>query len=67
VQIFGRSTNTLFKKIKQVHYGLTLTRPYRQCRVFGSKPGRLRWRRMYDIILCSPSPGTFESERITFK
>lgn len=50
----------LWRKRKRAH-----TNPYRQCRVLGSKPGRFLWSRMYDIILCSPSPGTFASDRIT--
>jgi hypothetical protein len=35
--------------------------------VLGSNPGRLRCRRMYDMILCSPSPGTLESDNNTLQ
>ncbi|TEB35330.1 hypothetical protein FA13DRAFT_1334093 [Coprinellus micaceus] len=35
------------------------------CLVLGSYPGLVRCRRMKSIILCSPSPGTEESEMMT--
>ena len=41
------------------------SRPYRQWRVVGFQPGRPRCSRTYDMILCSPSPGTFASESMT--
>ena len=41
------------------------SRPYKQCLVLGFQPGRLRCCLMKPITLCSPSPGTLASDRIT--
>lgn len=42
------------------------TKPYKQCLAFGSNPGRFLCERIYDAILCSPSPGTLASDRMTY-
>mmetsp|Transcript_70792 Transcript_70792/g.163665 ORF Transcript_70792/g.163665 Transcript_70792/m.163665 type:complete len:220 (+) Transcript_70792:2018-2677(+) len=39
--------------------------PYRRCLMFGSYSGCARCNRMNCMILCSPSLGTFASERMT--
>jgi hypothetical protein len=54
-------------RVKVAKYWKIHTKPYMQWRVLGSYPSRFLWRWMKDIILCSPLPGTFASERITFR